>query len=395
MMSGFEQTDTPHGDWVLERPEPTAIALVGASPELMKSPQALAERIANISGRDVDLMTPDEPVDGVEWLASISVPELAAPLLCWPEVAAGENLGLPQEVETQSAIGVQSLLHPSDPLTSLSNLLRLLTMLDDTASGILDCDTGRWFDLATLRRDLVESDIEPIEDLLWTVELEEFDSGVSIQTCGLNRCGRHELNIFLNDAEHQEVAADLIASIASLCLETPLPATDTLIEVGPGLHLKVSSAIPGDIPVLRLSSALSDGPPLDVLERLACGAAAIYRSSRSTSRHRLMAIATWDRFLAAVDSAHEQGGSCFVEVPWEDTSGQEIRREHLWMQVESVDGKTVVAKPAHEGTLVQGVPDAPSNITSDEVCSWRIHWLDEAWGPEQIEMLESSLKQHS
>ncbi|MBT7351416.1 MAG: hypothetical protein HN811_03065, partial [Phycisphaerae bacterium] len=70
MTTPFDQHELPEGPWILEMPEPVVLVLVGVSDALTESPQALASRIADTIGVDVDLGIPDEKPDDVAWLAS-------------------------------------------------------------------------------------------------------------------------------------------------------------------------------------------------------------------------------------------------------------------------------------------------------------------------------------
>ena len=391
MTTPFDQHELPEGPWILEMPDPVVLVLVGASEPLVESPQALATAVADIIAADVELSIPEESPDGVAWLASLHVDGLPLPLLCWPEPAAATGTGLPDDIAKQTGLVVQSLLHPGDPLTCFANMLRLLTMIDPTAAGVLDADTGRWFERHVLEEEILQSDIDPRDDLLWIVEVTSEDDEHTLETSGLARCGRREMCINAIESSLVDAAADLLASTASLVLETSLPASGMQIEVGPGLHLLVAGDVDHEDTPIRLEARHGGEPPRDVLHRLEDGAAAVYRSERATDRHRTIAIHTWNAFLELYERLMAAGAECFVEVPWEDASGDESVREHLWMGVTSCIGDCVMAAPAHDGSLVKGVPIEPMRVTSDEICSWRVVLTGMAWGPEQLDLLMSHL----
>ncbi len=377
---------------MLDIPEPVTLVLVGASETVLSSPENLAKVMADAIGTDVDLHIPETPPPEVEWLATIAIEGLSESLVCWPEADATEGFGLPDSIAEKPGLVVQSLLHPADPLTCLTNMLRILVLADPTADGILDIGTWRWLDRDMLVRELMETEVEPREDLLWIVTSLSEDDHHVLQTNGLMRCGHHELCVETSDFDLIETAADLLASTAALCMETPLPETDAVIEIGPGLHLRIAGEPDHPEAIATLEDAEHGGSPTNVLRRLAEDTAAVYRTERSTARHRMLAIHTWDRFLALFDSLAGRDAECYVEVPWEDTSGEEVRREHLWMEVHSHDNGVVLATPAHQGDLVQGVPQEPSKVTVEEVCSWRVLLDGDAWGPEQIHLLQAHLK---
>jgi hypothetical protein len=380
---------------MMDAPEPVTLVLVGASAKVIESGAMLAKILADSVGSDIDLQIPDSPPPEVEWLATISLEGLPAPLVCWYELNAIEGLGLPDVSSETPCLVVQSLLHPADPLTCLSNLLRLLVLADPAARGILDANTSRWLERDMLVCELMETDVEPREDLLWIVTCESEDECHHLQTSGMTRCGRHELAIETAEASYVETAADLLASTAALCLETPLPESGAVIEVGPGLHLRISGSSDEVESLANLEDAEHGGPPEQVLRRLTEDSAALYRTERSTARHRALAIHTWESFQSLVESLLRTQAECFVEVPWEDASGDEVRREHLWMEVQGTRGDDVLAVPAHQGDLVRGVPTEPSTVTVDEVCSWRVILDGNVWGPEQLPLLMSHLEREA
>jgi len=372
------------GPWALDAPDTTTLVLVGAEDELTGIPQGLAAAIADAIGAAVDIDRPEATPPGVPWIVALHVPGLPAPLLCWPETEAIDGTGLPEDLEHRHGLVVQTLLHPGDPLTCLVNIARLLAMIDPAAPGLLDVDTGRWLDRRVLDRDFLSDAIEPSEDVLWVVEANGGQDGCLVRSRGLARCGRRELQLSCVDDRHVDAAADLVASVAALSLETPLPGEGVQAEVGPGLHVYVLA----DDSNARLVDAHGD-TPTDVLQRLTDGVAAIYRTDRSARRRRSLARVTWSEFLgvAGLDS-HE----CLVEVPFEDPEGEEQRREHVWMRVESVRGDAVIAVPVHEAAVAVGVDMSPQRIEAAEVASWRVVLDDQAWGPEQLDLLRVAMR---
>ncbi|MBT4767433.1 MAG: hypothetical protein HOO04_03640 [Phycisphaerae bacterium] len=392
MTTPFDQHELPEGPWILEMPEPVVLVLVGVSDALTESPQALASRIADTIGVDVDLGIPDEKPDDVAWLASLQIDGLPVPLLCWPELAAASGTGLPEDIAERPGLVIQSLLHPGDPLTCFANMLRLLTMIDESAAGVLDADTGRWLSRDVLEEQILQSDIDPRDDLLWVVEVSSDEDEHTLRTTGLTRCGRREMSIDVIDSSLVDAAADLLASTASLVLETSLPTSGSTIEVGPGLHLRVSGDVDCDESPVVLEAEHGGEPPYEVLRRLSDDTAAVYRSERSTARHRSLAVHTWATFTDLYERLCAAGAECYVEVPWEDASGEEVVREHLWMEVTACVDGCIMAVPAHDGSLVQGLPTEPSPVSADEICSWRVLLTETAWGPEQIDMLIEHLE---
>ena len=392
----FDPQDLPEGPWMLGQPQPISLVLAGVSGAIIARAETLAQCLADITGDSVDLATDIEPPDDVLWLASLTIEGLPSPLLCWPEETATAGTGLPEHFVNRPGLIVQSLLHPVDPLTGLANLLRLLTLIDPDAGGVLDADTGRWLDHDMLTEHLIESQIEPREDLLWIVSAIEEESGHHrVVTTGLDRCGRRELALETVPDGDVDAAAELLATVAALTLETPLPPTGSTIEIGPGLHLGVSGDEDDETSPVILHAADGSGPPIEVLGRLRDDVAAIYQTERATERQRALAVNTWDRFLSIHAAVVAGGGMCYVEVPWEQADGEEARREHLWMEVESQDGSHVMAIPAHDSVLIEGMPSEATKVEVDEICSWRVVLDDQPWGPEELNLLISQLEGRS
>jgi len=371
--------EAPSGPWMLAEPAVATFVLVGANEELMGIPEGLAAAIADCVGEAVDLDKPEATPPGVAWAAAIHVKALPAPLLCWPEAAAIDGTGLPENIEQRHGLVVQTLLHPQDPLTCLINVARLLAMIDPNAAGVLDWDTSRWLDRELLERDFLSDDTEPPEDVLWIVEAKHHETGLSVSSCGLARCGRMELHIEDVQETHVDAAADLVAALAALTLEVPLPPEGVSAEIGLGLHVQLR-ACEGGVTIIDANG----DPPVDALQRLSEGNAAIYRTDRFARRHRAMAQATWSEFKhIALLGTYE----CLVEVPFEDPTGEEQRREHLWMRVSAVNDDTVTATPVHEASVATGVAVEAQTISPEEIASWRVIIDDEAWGPEQVATL--------
>ncbi|MCH2135130.1 MAG: hypothetical protein MK101_00955 [Phycisphaerales bacterium] len=374
----------PKGPWMLETPAPTTLVLVGADEELTGIAQGLAAEIADVVGEAIDVDRPEATPQDVAWIAALHVPGLPAPLLCWPESEAIEGTGLPEELEHRQGLVVQTLLYPGDPLTCFINLARLLAMIDPKAPGLLDADTGRWLDRATLEQFFLGDAVEPQEDVLWVVEAALADSGRVLRSRGLERCGRCELQIGPVQDQRVDAAADLIATLAALSLETPLPEPGVTAEVGPGMHLQLAQ-VDTCASVVNAQGA----PPEDILQRLSEGVGAMYRTDRSARRSRALAQQTWVDFIdiASLD-AHE----CLVEVPFEDPTGRATQREHVWMRVREVQEAAVLAEPVHEPIFAVGIDTEPQRIESTEIASWRVVIDDQVWGPDHLAALQERLR---
>ncbi len=377
--------DLPAGPWILDTPTVATFVLVGASDELTGIPEGLAAAIADCIGEAVNLDKPEATPPDVPWIAAVHVPALPAPLLCWPEAQAVQGTGLPDNLTHTHGLIVQTLLHPRDPLTCLINVSRLLAMIDPAAPGVLDADTGRWLDRELLERDFLGDTHEPPEDMLWVVEaMTSTDGACAVASRGLQRCGRAELHVHGVPCEHLDAAANLVASVAALSLETPLPDAGVIAEVGPGLHVQ-AAACEGGVKLVDQHQQ----PPLEVLQRLGEGVAGVYRTDRAARRQRALAHDTWADFLDIAASAQHE---CLVEVPFEDPTGEEHRREHLWMRVESIDGTAVHAKPVHEAMMATGVDGSTQRVEPGEVASWRVLIDEDVWGPERIDGLKERLQ---
>ena len=387
----FDPDTLPDGPWTLGTPTPTTLILGAASSRVTESAAALAQCIANVTGSNVDLEIPQEDIGDALWAGIISLEELPVPLVCHPEPLPLEGSGLPEAAASSPGLVVQTLLHPGDPLTSLTNLLRLMTALDPDAAGVLDADTGRWFDRDMLVRELMESEVDPQADLLWVVTGVHTEDGHEVYTSGLTRCGRREIAVSNLDEEAVESAADMLGVVAALTLESPLPESGRDIEIGSGLSLHIAGDGGDEDAPVMLERSQGGGPPTEVLAAMSSGTAAVYRTMRDTARQRGLASETWQQFLDAIEPAMLAGGSCYVEVPWECVSGEDDRREHVWMEVVSRDQQHVLATPAHEGALVPEIPEEPGRIEVEDVCSWRVIIGDEVWMPEHVNQLRQRL----
>ena len=382
----MNMSDHEPSAWQLDEPAVTTLIVLSPPAQLLESPQQLGRAIADAIGRDVELSTPDELPEDVPWMAIMHIEDLAAPLMCWPEPQAAEGTGLEEELAHPHGLLVQTLLHPADPLTSMANLLRLLTISAPDTAGVLDADTGRWLPRALLHEQLVSTDIDPSEELLWIVEATSDDTSHHLQTCGLKRCGHRELALNDISSELVDPAADLLASLAALVLETPLPAAGA-IEVGPDLHLGVHGTPDQEDAMVKLTHAEHKGPPEEVLQQLAEDVTAVYRSQRSGLRQTAMAVATWDKLLELYPLLTKADATCYLEVPFEDDSGQDDRRVHLWMEVVEQRDLCFMAIPAHEAGPWEDMSDTPIQIEATEICSWRVVHNEVAYGPEQCDEL--------
>ncbi len=387
----FDPETLPEGPWILTSPAPTTVIVAAAAASVIESPTALAQCVANVTGSDVDLEVQTEDIGDAPWAAIVTIPELPVPLVCHPEPEPLKGSELPEKAESGPGLIVQTLLHPGDPLTSFANLLRLVTVLDPSAAGILDADTGRWFDRQTLADQLLDNTSDPSEDILWVVTGVRTESGHEMSTSGLTRCGRRELAVADISEDAVETAAEMLGLIAALTLESSLPEAGHDIEIGPGLVLRVCGDVDDDESPVLLEQAEGTGPPMDVLAALSSGTAAVYSTDRATARQQALTERTWDRFLDAVEPAMAAGGTCYVEVPWECVAGDDDRCEHLWMEVVSRSERHVLAAPAHEGALVPEVPDQPGRIEVGDVSSWRIIIGEHIWTPEHIDQLYEHL----
>ena len=380
--------------WRLDEPAVTTLIVLAPSEELLKSPEKLGRAMADAIGRDVDLATPDQLPADVAWMAMLHIEDLVAPLMCWPEPHAAEGTGLESELPSSSGLMVQTLLHPEDPLTSMGNLLRLLALAAPESAGVLDADTGRWLPRLLLMDEVVSAEIEPSEELLWIVESTMEGELHRMQTCGLERCGHRELAMSGINETQLESAADLIASLAALVLETPLP-TSGVIEIGPELEIGVSGNPDQTDAIVELTHAEHDGPPTEVLQRVSDDVAAVYRSQRSGLRQAAMAKATWDRLIQFYPALMKAHATCYLEVPFEDDSGQDDRRIHVWMEIVEQREHAFMAVPAHDADALQGISDTPIQIQADEICSWRVIHEDVAWGPEQSDALFALFRENN
>ena len=182
----------------------------------------VARALATALGESIDVAEREvEEGTGLAWLALVEVPGLPGPIALWVE-----RLAAPIETCTW-AVGIETLLHPDDPLTHFLNLLRLLGAALPIAPCVIDVNTGLHHPQEMLH-ELAGGGVDPPEDVLWVIhavgtdEERADDAVVWLHTHGMWRCGRPEFEIVDVPESWAGAAAALLNAVAALSLEGPL-----------------------------------------------------------------------------------------------------------------------------------------------------------------------------
>jgi hypothetical protein len=379
--------------WQLEQPEPTTLIALWPAAQSPTMTEVLAAIDHQCDGRAEMSDQLDTEDERVQWNMVVRVPELPAPLIVWsepsrpipPEEFESDELRR-QAGEARWVIGVETMLHPSDPLTDYVALMRLISGAFSDVPAILDVNTQQWHARERLVERYGPSDAEPPSMVMWVihqvgpeVESASVDNGQRIwmHTHGLWRCGRPELEMLDVPLEHAPAASLLINAMAEMMLEMALPPPGQPFEVGAGLRVAVQ---PWSTLVSSMDESVSgsmkdrggelammhtgvravicaerplDGPngesswtwPREILGRLERDEATLYGTTRATERQSRLARATWPELAMGFASlpqgrlAGDDPPALFViKAGFSSPEKPEAGREHLWFRAMRFSG---------------------------------------------------------
>ncbi len=400
--------------WELKTPTPTDLRAVisGNQPNF----EATCKTIATFIGQKIEA-EPIEPEDStLAWASRIRIDELPTDFVLWVE---------PLDAETRKAAGIDSgwilavhtLLHPGDPITHFSNLMRLLGGAKLNVHSICDLPTGRWFPKNIVESVFVNNDVEPAEDIMWIARLieapedgEPEDRFAWISTHGLTRCGRVELEMFGVPGDLVTESVDLIDGLAALTLENPLPQAGQPISIGSDLLVslmepskiipQLQDGMPGKESHVTPSVAIvsHDGGliyPKDALHTLKRQKTTVMKTTRSTNRQSYLARASWNLLVkAATQIGKSEHAACLVQIAWSNTEEEDAPREYLWFRIIESAEESVVGTLAHTPALVTSLNEGyEETITADDITDWIVMTPVGPMGPSDAEGLSSFLDQ--
>jgi len=401
--------------WELKEPTPTDLRAVvlGDSP---CSIEELGACVANVVGDTIEAEEIEPPGDDVSWALRVRIQDAPTDIVFWIEQLS-EATKAESKVDSGWILALQTVLHPGDPLTHLSNLIRLFGSMELPVHSVCDIATGRWFPKDSIQKVFIDSDIEPPEEILWITRLVEAPEHVEpedrwawISTHGLNRCGRVELEMFGVPGGVSTEAVHLVDGLAPLTLETALPPEGQPISLGSQLLVSLmpcnqalnmlEEGMPGledhNIPTVAITAP--DGAkvfPEHALLTLQQGGTSIMKTLRSTNRQSLHAQNTWDLLVSAVHQiGNSEHAACLAQVPWANTDDPDSPREYLWFTVEEATDTHVVGLLAHTPALVTTLEEGHrETILKEDLSDWIVLTPVGPLGPSESESILAFLDQ--
>jgi uncharacterized protein YegJ (DUF2314 family) len=401
--------------WELQQPTPTDLRAI-ISGEEHPTMNVVTKAIATFVGETVEAEPVETPGKEISWAARIRIEGLPTDVILWvePLVEAAREAA---EIEAGCILALQTVLHPSDPLTHFANLMRLLAGSKLGVHSICDLPTGRWFPSDILEQVFVNDDIEPPEEILWITRLVEAPENAEpeerwawVSTHGLTRCGRVELEMFGVPAVYASESVHIVDGLAALTLETSLPPAGQPMSLGSNLLVSLMPCnkamamlqdnMPGkedrNIPTVAIAS--SDATfvyPEDAVKTLHQGETAVVKTMRSTERSTKLAQDKWDLLLKASGQiGKSEHAGCMVQVPWIHAEDDESPREYLWFRVVEVNGNEVVGELAHQPSIVTTLVEGQKEtITVQDVTDWVLMTPVGPMGPGDADAIDDFLTQ--
>jgi len=320
-------------------------------------------------------------------------------------------------IDTGWVVALQTVLHPSDPLTHFANLMRMVGGMEFDVVSICDLPTGRWFPIDIVKTLFIEDEVEPPEEVLWITRLVEAPEDEEpenrwawISTHGLLRCGKAELEMMGVPSVLSTEAIQMIDGIAALVFESNLPMEGQSFSIGSDLSVSIlgieqaiarlHGEMPGNEKRTFPSAVIASNDqdhlcPIKVLEQLRSTSTAIAKSLRSTNRRASLANRGWGLLLTA---AHRIGNSehatCMVQIPFSHSEDEDAPHEYLWFSIEEVNGNEVKAKLAHQPMYVTSIPEGhQETFKPEDVTDWVIMTPVGPLGPSDTEAIELFLTQ--
>jgi len=331
------------------------------------------------------------------------------------------------------AIGIETLLDEEDPMSSFVESLRWLAGALPDTPAILDVNTTTWHSRETLN-DVFLSDegIEPPASALWVIHVvaadeTDRDTGtVWLHTHGLWRCGVAELEMLEVPADAANDAALLLNRVAALLLENAIPPPGAPFEIGTDLRVTFQpwqTVVPylgEDIPGNAADREETDDNahtgiravlcaetprgqfrrlwvwPEDVVDRLMRDEAVVYVTHRETERQARMARATWPQLATAFASLgeivrrtdDERRIVFLLKSGYAPSEGQDVDREHLWFEVQDIQGDTATACLINEPILIRDMQ--PGDVTTLErgrISDWCVMTSGRSFQPDDVHQL--------
>lgn len=405
--------------WPVPEAPPTRLrATSGALPSLELT--QLTTAVHALTGGAVRVLgepacdDPDDP-DGPEvlWMVALQLDAFPHPLVFWKERPAHARRGDHPPAAERIALGVETVLHEEDPLTTYINLLRLLTALTPNAEGIEDVVTGRHHDAALLRCLLEPDFIEPAAEILFRIcEPPAGDeSAASMRTVGLWRCHRPELELIGLAPEERSAARTLLMQTAELILDFPPGIPGEHYQIGRDLRIILHRAdrvtrqpAIGPCAAARLCAAEPpDGQgnewscPHDLLRQLREGTALLYRTRRATNRQARMAQRTLDEVRGLIHRPGGQAARLLIKVAFAlDPLDAEGDHEHLWFESLPADGPEPRTPTGRLITESAGRTDLACGdimpLEREAISDWRVVWSERDFGPDEIDRFRQSFR---
>ncbi len=390
--------------WILDEPVITEFRIIFTEESF--TPEEIAKAIANFAEEPIDV----EWIEETPWAIRVRVPSLPTDVIFWKE-ALSDEVKSQQEVASGSMLAMQTKLHPADPLTHFTNLMRLFGSLPFGIHSICDIPTGRWYPKNVIE-DLFFQDFDAPEEVLWLTRLIEAPEDVEpeerwawISTHGLERCGKVELEMLGVPAVLSTEAVHCVDGLAALTLEQDLPQVGQVFTIGHGLNLSLievpealkmlSEDMPGHNDRHFRSAILTSENhsilcPLQTLELLRSSQTAIAKTRRSTNRRRELAHQNWEAFIeVAKNVGRGDHAACMVQVPWANNEESDAPREYLWFTVDSVNEQNIETTLAHQphvvDTLNQGHQES---FVRDDITDWVVLTPVGPLGPSDMESIE-------
>lgn len=413
------------GSWGVEQLPTTLIVYwPGEAPTELEVRAALQEA----AGGEIDsLGPPSGDADSIRWADVMRLPaaadhlQLPAPLIAWCEAAKSAPPGYPEPDELSACrwvVGLETMLDVSDPLASLTSLVRLAASMRDDTPVVLDASCMTWHRRTELNEIFLNADVAPPAEVLWVIHAvygdavgDEDASDLWLHTHGLWRCGKPELEMLAVPRDRNGPAAGLINDVAEWLLEAAVPEPGEPLEIGSGLRISLQ---PWQVVVPQLERGLpgsmDDRPdddgnhtgaravicaerprgvfrkhwlwPEDVVRKLSSDEGTVYRSRRATQRQAAVAQATWDELatafvkLSKATPAPDAKPAAVVLlkagfVTDSSRGGSDANCEHLWFEVIRFDRHRAQAKLVNQPLDVQELKLGDVRwIERDSISDW-------------------------
>lgn len=380
--------------------------------------------LAGSAGFDESSVEELQPQDSMLW-AFTQNDVLPNGLIIWAEPAQNvgpEDVPDPEFLQNKWILGASTILPPDASYETMVGLVRLLAGSFPDVPAIIDTNTGMWILRADLDELFLADQPCPPEDLLWrvhvvsTVESIEEADQLWLYTTGLHRCWRPELELIGIPGPLLQPGLELIGGIASRILLDPLPEPGKVEKIGHEIDVcfqpwqVIADSLEGNqlgteedranfnggSPLEGVRAVICDPVPTGVyrkswtwpklaLERIDRGEGAVYMTEHATQLLSRLAQQTWYRFATAFINMRDwiasrnqrnedQPEVIFLVKAAFDTDTAE-HREHLWFQIDAVEGDHASGVLLHSPLSVKSVQEnSRARLDLPQVTDWRV-WL--------------------